>query len=171
MKIIARIFLVGMAVFLIGCETMHHGSGGGSSAGTSTTSTTPTTTTKASSGRNPSSGTGVTIVSPVTASKHGVGPVEICMETSNGYTVEPAKNGVNEGKGHHHLIIDTELPDLGSPIPKDAQHIHMGDGSKCKTVEFGPGVHTIRTLFAKGNHVPYNPAVTHTIFIYVGHGN
>lgn len=161
MKIIARIFMVGMAVFLIGCETMHHGSGGSSTAGSSSNGESKSTR---------SSGSGVTIVSPETASKHRAGPVEICMET-NGYTVEPAKNGVNEGKGHHHLIIDAELPDLGSPIPKDAQHVHMGDGSKCKTLEFSAGIHTIRALFAKGNHVPYNPPVTDTIFIYVTHSN
>lgn len=164
MKIFTRIFMVAMAVLLVGCETMHHGSGGGSSAGSSGTSTSD------SSGSTRDSGTGVTIVSPETASKHHVGPVEICMET-NGYTVEPAKNGVNAGKGHHHLIIDADLPDLGSPIPKDAQHIHMGDGSKCKTIEFSAGVHTIRALFAKGNHIPYNPSVTDTVFIYVTHSN
>ncbi len=156
MKIFARIFMVGMAVFLIGCETTHHGSGGGS--------------TKASSSSSHSSGTGVTIVSPATASSHKAGPVTFCMETS-GYTVEPAKNGINAGKGHHHLIIDTALPNLGSSIPKDAQHVHMGDGSKCKTIQLGAGVHTIRALFAQGNHVPYNPAVTDSIFIYVTHSN
>ncbi len=165
MKIIARIFMVGIAVFLIGCESMHHGHGGGSSASSSASASSTSTATVARD-----SGTGVTIVKPATASTHQAGPVEICMET-NGYTVEPAKNGVNEGKGHHHLIIDTALPDLGSPIPKDAQHIHMGDGSKCKTVNFSQGVHTISTLFAKGNHVPYNPAVTDTIFISVTHSN
>jgi hypothetical protein len=51
-------------------------------------------------------------------------PFEVCIDTM-GYTVEPAKNGVNEGKGHHHLIIDADLPDLSQPIPKDEQHIHM----------------------------------------------
>jgi Domain of unknown function (DUF4399) len=94
-------------------------------------------------------------------------PVEVCMETK-GYTVEPAKNGVNEGKGHHHLIIDAELPDLSQPVPKDAQHIHMGDGSSCKTIELSKGkMHTIKALFAKGNHIPYDPAVTDSVVVFV----
>jgi hypothetical protein len=85
-----------------------------------------------------------------------------------GYTVEPAKNGVNEGKGHHHLIIDADLPDLSQPIPKDEQHIHMGDGSTCKTVELPKGkMYTIKALFARGNHVPYDPAVTSSVVVFV----
>lgn len=113
------------------------------------------------------SGSGVTITKPSTASHHR-GPVEVCMSTS-GYTVEPAKNGVNPGKGHHHLLIDTSIPaDLSKPLAKDAQHVHMGDGSTCKKLDLGPGVHTITAVFAKGNHVPYNPPVTDTIFVTVG---
>jgi hypothetical protein len=93
-------------------------------------------------------------------------PVTVCMVTW-GVEVEPAKNGVNEGKGHHHIIVDVELPDLSKPVPKDANHIHMGDGSSCKTIELSPGKHTIRTLFAKGNHMPYVPALSDTVVVEV----
>jgi hypothetical protein len=93
-------------------------------------------------------------------------PVTVCM-VAWGVEVEPAKKGVNEGKGHHHIIVDVELPDLGKPIPKDANHIHMGDGSTCKTIKLSSGKHTIRTLFAKGNHMPYTPALSDTIFVEV----
>src|SRR5262245_13074302 len=27
--------------------------------------------------------------------------------------------------GHHHLLIDAELPALDAPIPNDAQHVHF----------------------------------------------
>ena len=88
------------------------------------------------------------------------GPVKVCLETS-GVEVEPAKKGVNEGKGHHHLLVDVDLPrDLNKPIGKDANHIHMGDGSTCKEITLSSGKHTVRALFAKGNHVPYDPALT-----------
>jgi hypothetical protein len=93
-------------------------------------------------------------------------PVTVCMVTW-GVEVEPAKKGVNEGKGHHHIIVDVELPDLSKPVPKDSNHIHMGDGSKCKTIKLSAGKHTIRTLFAKGNHMPYTPALSDTIFVEV----
>ena len=94
-------------------------------------------------------------------------PVNVCM-VAHGVTVEPAKKGVNEGHGHHHILVDTDLPqDLSKGIGKDAQHIHMGDGSKCKEVRLDPGIHVIRALFAKGNHVPYNPAITATVIVNV----
>ena len=87
-------------------------------------------------------------------------PVKVCMET-HGVEVEPAKKGVNKGKGHHHLLIDVDLPkDLSKPVGKDAQHVHMGDGSTCKELKLAAGEHTIRALFANGKHVPYDPAIT-----------
>jgi len=94
-------------------------------------------------------------------------PVKICM-VAHSVIVEPAKKGVNDGKGHHHILVDADLPkDLGKGIGKDAQHIHMGDGSTCKKVKLDAGIHVIRALFAKGNHVPYNPPITATVIINV----
>lgn len=94
-------------------------------------------------------------------------PFNVCMVTHD-VTAEPAKKGVNDGKGHHHLLIDTDLPkDLSQAIGKDAQHIHMGDGSRCKEVKLDAGVHVIRALFAQGNHVPYNPPITATVIVNV----
>jgi uncharacterized protein DUF4399 len=94
-------------------------------------------------------------------------PVKVCM-VAHGVTVEPAKRGVNDGNGHHHILIDTDLPrDLSKGIGKDAQHIHMGDGSICKEVKLDAGIHVIRALFAKGNHVPYNPAITATVIVNI----
>ena len=101
----------------------------------------------------------VSITEPADGAKIS-GPVKVCLGTS-GVTVEPAKKGVNDGKGHHHLLVDVDLPrDLSKAIGKDANHVHMGDGSTCKELKLGPGKHTIRALFAKGNHVPYDPAIT-----------
>ena len=95
------------------------------------------------------------------------GPVKVCLTTS-GVSVEPAKMGVNKGKGHHHLLVDVSLPkNLSKPIGKDANHIHMGDGSKCKKLNLKAGKHTIRALFAKGNHVPYDPALTTEVMFNV----
>ncbi|MEK9628868.1 MAG: DUF4399 domain-containing protein [Nitrospinota bacterium] len=108
----------------------------------------------------------VTITEPADGAKIS-GPVKVCLSTS-GVMVEPAKNGVHEGKGHHHLLVDVDIPgDLSKPIGKDAQHVHMGDGSKCKTLNLKAGKHTIRALFAKGNHVPYDPAITAKVNVEV----
>ena len=108
----------------------------------------------------------VTIVKPQNGSNVS-GPVEVCMEVS-GVQVEPAKKGVNDKKGHHHLLIDVAVPsNLGNAIGKDSNHVHMGDGSTCKTLKLSSGKHTIHALFAKGNHVPYNPPISDTIEITV----
>ena len=92
-------------------------------------------------------------------------PVKVCMEV---HGVEPAKKGVNAGKGHHHLLIDVDLPsDLSKRIGKDANHVHMGDGSTCKELKLDSGKHVIRALFANGGHVPYSPAITSKVTVTV----
>ncbi|MBT5551772.1 MAG: DUF4399 domain-containing protein [Nitrospina sp.] len=111
-------------------------------------------------------GNAVTITDPPNGAMVS-GPVKVCLGTE-GVEVEPAKKGVNAGKGHHHIIVDVDLPkDLSKPIGKDANHIHMGDGSICKEIKLSAGKHIIRALFAQGNHVPYNPALTATVTINV----
>lgn len=148
MKIISRVMALLVMVLFAGCAAQ---TGGGSTT-------------------NTSAGKALTITSPATLSNVS-SPLQVCMAT-NGYTVEPAKNGVNPGKGHHHLLVDVDIPaDLSQPIAKDGNHIHMGDGSKCKTIELSKGQHTITALFAQGNHVPFNPPVTDSITVRVVHVN
>src|ERR1700751_2478370 len=35
-----------------------------------------------------------------------------------------------ENSGHHHLLVDTELPPLGQPIPNDFNDLHFGAGQR-----------------------------------------
>lgn len=93
-------------------------------------------------------------------------PVKVCMSVQ-GLVVEPS-GPVNPGKGHHHILVDIPVPDdLSRDIPKDAQNIHLGDGSTCKDVTLSPGKHTLRLLFADGSHRPYTPAITAAISVNV----
>jgi hypothetical protein len=85
-----------------------------------------------------------------------------------GMGVAPA--GVErENTGHHHLLIDIEeLPDLGKPVPADAQHKHFGAGQTEALVELAPGPHTLQLLFADFSHIPHDPAMTsQTITIFI----
>lgn len=59
--------------------------------------------------------------------------------------------------GHHHLLIDTGLPDLGAPIPADANHIHFGDGRTTAEITLEPGRHTLRMLLGDHLHIPHDP--------------
>jgi hypothetical protein len=61
--------------------------------------------------------------------------------------------------GHHHLLIDTELPPLTEPIPSDRNHLHFGAGETEARVELPPGMHTLQLLLGDMNHVPHKPPV------------
>src|SRR5215213_1661335 len=39
-----------------------------------------------------------------------------------------AAGSTRPNTGHHHLLIDSELPQLDQPIPSDFNHIHFGRG-------------------------------------------
>lgn len=69
--------------------------------------------------------------------------------------------GVNEQhSGHHHLIVDADLPDLGLPIPANENYIHFGDASTSTELTLEPGEHTLRLLLGDHLHVPHDPPVT-----------
>jgi hypothetical protein len=80
-----------------------------------------------------------------------------------------APKGANvPNTGHHHLLIDTDLPPLDQEIPSDRNHIHFGAGQTETTIELPPGTHTLQLLMADYNHVPHNPPVySKKITIYV----
>ena len=59
--------------------------------------------------------------------------------------------------GHHHLLVDTELPPLKKPIPNDFNHLHFGAGQTEAEIELTPCEHTIQLLLGDKNHVPHNP--------------
>jgi hypothetical protein len=97
---------------------------------------------------------GATVKSPVTV-----------VFGLKGMGVAPA--GVEKEKtGHHHLLIDTDLPsgeDLDYPIDADEQHVHFGGGQTETTVELAPGQHTLQLLMGDANHVPHNPPLASDI--------
>ena len=72
--------------------------------------------------------------------------------------IAPA-NTDHENSGHHHLLIDTELPDLEQPIPSDFNHLHFGAGQTEATLALKGGSHTLQLLLGDKNHVPHTPPV------------
>ena len=59
--------------------------------------------------------------------------------------------------GHHHIIIDHDLPNLSLPVPKDAQRVHFGDARSSTELDLAPGQHTLQLLFADHLHIPHDP--------------
>jgi hypothetical protein len=64
-----------------------------------------------------------------------------------------------ENSGHHHLLIDTELPPLDEPIPSDFNHLHFGTGQTEATLSLKGGEHTLQLLLGDKDHVPHTPPV------------
>jgi hypothetical protein len=61
--------------------------------------------------------------------------------------------------GHHHLLIDTDLPPLDAEIPNDKNHLHFGAGQTETYIDLPPGTHTLQLLMGDANHVPHDPPV------------
>jgi hypothetical protein len=90
---------------------------------------------------------GATVTSPVTVRfglrGMGVAPAGIAMD----------------GTGHHHLLIDAELPAPDQPIPADANHLHFGKGQTETVLTLAPGKHRLRLLLGDHLHRPHDPPV------------
>lgn len=63
------------------------------------------------------------------------------------------------GTGHHHLIVDADLPPLDEPIPNNPNYIHFGGGQTEFIVELSPGKHTLQLLMGDARHIPHDPPV------------
>lgn len=74
----------------------------------------------------------------------------------SGAGIAPA--GVQKANtGHHHLIIDADLPPLDQPIPNDHNHLHFGLGQTEARLDLPPGRHTLQLLLGDENHIPHKP--------------
>jgi hypothetical protein len=105
----------------------------------------------------------VRIVAPVDGSVIGGPDVTVILEVT-GLTIVPA--GVEQASsGHHHLIVDSPLPDLAIPIPAEAgRYIHLGKGQTEYLLEgLQPGEHLVIALVGDFLHVPLSPTVADTV--------
>ena len=82
-------------------------------------------------------------------------PVEIVFAL-DGMELAPAGTYATD-TGHHHLIIDNELPDLEMPIPSDKNHLHFGKAQDRVLLDLEPGLHTLQLLLGDGSHIPHQP--------------
>ena len=73
-----------------------------------------------------------------------------------------------ENTGHHHLIIDSKLPNLDLPIPSSINYLHFGKAQESAEITLVPGKHTLQLLLGDGNHIPHKkPIFSKTIEILV----
>ena len=62
--------------------------------------------------------------------------------------------------GHHHLLLDTDLPPLDEEIPSDRNHLHFGGGqTEARLEDLAPGKHTLQLLLGDHGHTPHDPPI------------
>lgn len=85
-------------------------------------------------------------------------PVTIVFGLS-GMGIAPA--GIKfENAGHHHLLIDTDLPaNIGMSLPTTDNIRHFGKGQTEASIELKPGKHTLQLVLGDHMHVPFLPVV------------
>jgi hypothetical protein len=88
------------------------------------------------------------------------GPVKVVMGVTG---VEIAPAGTDKpGTGHHHILIDTDLPkgeQAQYPLPADEHVKHFGKGQTEAVLTLAPGKHTLQLVVGDANHIPYDPAL------------
>jgi hypothetical protein len=87
-----------------------------------------------------------------------IGPKTVIHFGLHGMGIAPA--GVDiPNSGHHHLLIDTQVPPADEPIPSDENHLHFGAGETEATLDLPPGPHTLQLLLGDKNHLQFKPSV------------
>ena len=86
-----------------------------------------------------------------------------------GYELAPASEGLQEGTGHHHIVVDQEggYVEKGVEIPFDATHLHFGKAQKEGAVKLEPGTHTLTLQFADAKHRSFGKKFAKTITVNV----
>ncbi|MCJ0762473.1 DUF4399 domain-containing protein [Variovorax terrae] len=75
---------------------------------------------------------------------------------SGGWGLAPITQPVQGKGGHHHLLVNRELPlDFKQPLPFNDQYIHFGKGQMETVLTLPPGSYKLRLLLADDKHLPY----------------
>jgi hypothetical protein len=85
-----------------------------------------------------------------------------------GYELAPASEGLQEGTGHHHIVIDGTFVEKGQAIPFDDTHLHYGKAQKEGIIKLSPGPHTLTLQFANAKHESFGQKFSKTISVCVG---
>lgn len=84
-------------------------------------------------------------------------PVEVKFGVTNMEIVPSGQN--SPMTGHHHIIIDADLPNMSFPIPANENYVHFGDGSTETKLNLSQGEHSLQLILGDYLHVPHTPAV------------
>jgi hypothetical protein len=121
--------------------------------------------------------TAVVAPAPATASVQILSPAEGDTVTlpftmtlgATGVEVIAANGLREEGKGHHHLVVDDDAPSTDSlPLAPAPIVIHLGTGATERVFDsLSPGPHRVIAIFAAGDHVPFTTVARDTVTFVV----
>ena len=83
-------------------------------------------------------------------------PFVVHFGLSQGWGLAPVKSPGGGKSGHHHLLINRDLPlDFKQPLPFNNQYIHFGNGQMEAKLDLAPGDYSLRMLLADDKHLPH----------------
>jgi hypothetical protein len=88
---------------------------------------------------------------------------------AQGLTVE-AMGSLKSNAGHHHVLIDVDVPKKGDVIPSDDKHVHLDGGEDKVKLTLKPGKHKLVLQFADGYHRAMGRELSATIQVTVEEG-
>jgi hypothetical protein len=93
-------------------------------------------------------------------------PVSVSMQATD-FIIESASNGVQDGAGHFHILVDQPAVTAGNVIPNnpDNGYYHYGDGSTSAEIDLTTGSHTVRLQAGDANHKAYDLTDSVTITV------
>lgn len=83
-------------------------------------------------------------------------PFVLKFGLSGGWGLAPVAKPSNGKAGHHHLLVNRDLPlNFTEALPFNDQYIHFGGGQMETVLTFEPGTYTLRMLLANQKHLPH----------------
>ncbi len=105
----------------------------------------------------------VFLISPKNGFKTNSAEVKVIFGSRN-VDISPAgkvieSSDCSKASGHHHLIIDSALPNLKRPIPSSKSYIHFGGGQTEATISLDPGKYSLQLLLGDYAHIPHEEPI------------
>ena len=83
-------------------------------------------------------------------------PYLVTFGLGGGWGLAPIIKAVSGKGGHHHLLVNRELPlEFKEALPFNDQYVHFGKGQMETVLTLEPGIYSLRLLLADSKHLPH----------------